>query len=96
MSIKAIEKKLREVSSELVRVREELRVLDEQIDHFADSAEEARLRAIVSETPQAQREHGEAARTVAALQRDRTSWQERQLRLEAEQDELLDQLSAAR
>lgn len=88
----AIEKKLSQTSDDLRAAREEVRVLDEQVAHFADSADDARLRAMVSETPLADREHRDAARTVAALQRDREVWQERVAKLETRQDELLDEM----
>ncbi len=58
MSRASIERRLTDLSKELAAAREELRVLDEQIAHFADSADDARLRALVSETPLAGREHG--------------------------------------
>lgn len=92
----AIEKKLAENTADLAKAREEVRVLDEQIAHFADSADDARLRAMVSETPLAEREHREASRTVTALQKDRLSWSHRIERLEQAQDDLLDRLSELR
>ncbi len=69
-----------------------MRVLDEQIRHFADSADEARLRSMVSETPQSTNEHRHAARTVVTLQKDRDRWSARVIELERKQDELLDQM----
>lgn len=95
MSRASIERRLADLSREVGAAREELRVLDEQIVHFADSADDARLRALVSETPLAGREHDEAAKTVSALQRDRAKWAERLQALEARQDELLDKLMEA-
>ena len=92
MSRASIERRLGELSQELNAAREELRVLDEQIQHFAESADDARLRAMVSETPLAAREHDEAARTVSAMRRDRDAWTERLAALEQKQDELLDQM----
>mgnify|MGYP002630193166 CR=1 FL=1 len=92
MSRARIEKKLTQVSDELRSARTEVKVLDEQIAHFADGADDARLRALVAETPLADREHRDAARTVAALHKDRTVWVERISRLESRQDDLLDQL----
>ena len=92
MSRAAIEKKLAQNAEDLRAAQEELRVLDEQILHFGDTADDARLRAMVSETPLADREHRDAARTVAALNKDRGVWSERAAKLEARQDELLDEL----
>lgn len=95
MSRASIERRLTDLSQELAAASEELRVLDEQIQHFSESADDARLRAMVSETPLAARENDKAARTVAALIRDRDVWRHRSTRLEARQDELLDQLLEA-
>ena len=92
MSRASIERRLTELSRELGTAREELHILDEQIAHFADSADDARLRSLLSETPLAGREHDEAARTVSALQRDRSVWADRVTTLEARQDELLDKM----
>lgn len=96
MSRASIERRLSELSSELQAATEELRVLDEQIEHFAETADDARLRALVSETPLASREHDEAARTVTAMRRDRASWSERLIDLEKKQDDLLDQMLDAK
>ncbi len=87
-----IEKKLAQTVADLHRARDEIRVLDEQIAYSADNADDARLRAMVSETPLAERDHREAARAVAALQRDRSAWDERVRKLEQLQDTLLDRL----
>ncbi len=67
-------------------------MLDEQVGHFADAAEDARLRAMVSETPLADKEHREAAKTVKNLTKDRQKWAARVVSLESLQDDLLDQL----
>ncbi|MGH1505302.1 MAG: hypothetical protein ACRBI6_17255 [Acidimicrobiales bacterium] len=95
MSRAGIERKLRSVSSEMRKATDELRVLDEQLAHFADSADDARLRSMVSETPLAAQEYREAAKTVAALRRDRDHWTQRLDELETRQNELLDQLLEA-
>jgi hypothetical protein len=92
MTRAAIEKKLTQTAHELRSAQIEVRVLDEQILHFADSADDARLRALVSETPLADRDHRQAVRTVTALNKDRAVWNQRIQKLEARQDALLDQL----
>ena len=89
----SIERRLRNVSNQLVELRNELRVIDEQLLHFADEADDARLRALVSETPLAGREHRNASRTVTALQNDRSVKVDRLVKLEAKQDSLLDELN---
>lgn len=92
----AIERKLSQTATELRAARDELQIIDEQLAHFADSADDARLRSMVSETPLADREHRDAARTVSALTRDRSKWSERLTMLEQRQDALLDELQEAR
>lgn len=96
MSRASIERKLRNLTEELSRLRGELAVLDEQLAHVADEADDARLRSLVSETPLAGEEHREAAKAVAAIQRDREAKMNRLTKLEAKQDALLDQLSSVR
>ena len=89
----AIERKLAQVGNELQIVREQLRVIDEQMAHFSDEAEDLRLRALVSETPLAAREHKNAARTVSGVQKDKDSKLARRKKLEESQDQLLDRLN---
>jgi hypothetical protein len=75
------------------RVHEELHVANEQLEHFAHEAEDARIRALVSETPVAEREHREANKHAVAMRRHRDELQSEILRLEQSQNELLDQLT---
>jgi phage terminase Nu1 subunit (DNA packaging protein) len=89
-----LERKLIEVSERLKQLRTELLVTDEQFTHFADEADDARLRALVSETPLADREHHEAQRHVDAMGKHRAEVQSTIEQLERRQDELLDQLMA--
>ena len=76
-------------------VARELAVADEQLAHFADEADEARLRALVSETPLAEQEHHEAQRHAEAMRRHRDDMLAEVRQLEASQDDLLDRLVAA-
>jgi hypothetical protein len=94
MSRSQVERRLAEASGRLRQLREELRVADEQLAHLAELADEARLRALVSETPLSDREHTDAQRHADAMQRHRQEVLEAIARVEAAQDELLDQLSA--
>src|SRR3954454_7029878 len=90
------ERQLVEVSKRLKELRQELVVTDEQFSHFADAADDARLRALVSETPLADREHHEAQRHFDAMGKHRAEVQSNIEQLERRQDELLDQLRAER
>jgi chromosome segregation ATPase len=91
-----VERRLRQVSRRLSSLREELAVADEQLAHFADLTDDSRIRAMVSETPLADEDHRQAERTSAAMARHRAELVESIARLEAEQDDLLDQLSRKR
>lgn len=96
MSRASIERRLNDITAELRVARDELKVLDEQLQHFTDEADEARLRSLVSETPLAESEHREAAKAVTALRRDRDARLKRMAKLESKQDALLDQLTSVR
>ena len=74
-------------------LRADLRVCEEQLLQVADEAAEARLRALVSETPLAEREHRETGRHADRLRRHRDELAERITRLEADQDALLDRFT---
>ena len=89
-----LERRLSEVADRLRELRQELLVSDEQLGHLAEQADEARLRALVSETPIAEQEHREAQRHAEAMSRHRADVQSEIDRLERSQDDLLDRLSA--
>ena len=78
----------------MARVVRELEVADEQLAHLAEGADEARLRALVSETPLAERDHHEAERHAAAMRRHRDQLAAEVTKLEAAQNDLLDRLVA--
>jgi chromosome segregation ATPase len=87
-----VERRLRTNSQRLQSLREELGISEPQMAQLGEEAEDARIRALVSETPLAQREHHEAERHAAALSRRRAEVQAEIERLEADQDALLDEL----
>jgi uncharacterized coiled-coil DUF342 family protein len=89
-----VERRLRSNSQRLHALREELGISDEQMVQLGEEAEDARLRALVSETSLAQRDAVEAERHASALSRRRAEVQAEIERLERDQDELLDQLSS--
>jgi len=94
MSRAQIERRLRAVSEQLKSARDDLGVTEEQLYQLADEADDARLRALVSETPLAQKEHRKASRHADRLRRHRDRLQAKIVALDAEQDELLDRLTA--
>ena len=87
-----VERSLRDVHGRLVRVREELAVLDEQLAVLNDAADDARIRSLVSETPLAESEHRDAQRHADAMARSRAAVLQSISELERAQDELLDKL----
>lgn len=87
-----VERRLVENNARLKQLRDDLRVADEQLSHFAAEADDARIRSLVSETPLASREHRDAARHAEAMQRHRDDVAAEIQRLERHQDDLLDQL----
>ena len=96
MSRSLIERRLTELGGRLKELRKELAVIDEQLAHFGDAADDAQLRALVSETPLADHEAREAQRHADAMSRQRDEVVSIIARLEADQDNLLDRLVAER
>lgn len=94
MARKLVERRLIEVSGRLKTLQAELRVVDEQLEHFAQEADDARIRALVSETPVAERELREARKHLDAMQRHRADVASEIAKLERTQDELLDRLAS--
>ena len=94
MSRWLVERRLSDVSARLKGLRGELQVIDEQLLFFTDAADETRLRALVSETPRADREHHEAQKHADAMAKERASVVASIAELERAQDELLDKLVA--
>jgi uncharacterized protein (DUF3084 family) len=89
-----LERKLTAVGERLRQLRDELLVTDEQLAHLTETADDTRLRALVSETPIADREHYEAQKHVDAMLRHRAEVQTSIAELEHRQDELLDRFLA--
>ncbi len=94
MSRSLIERRLTELGGRLKELRKELAIIDEQLAHLADAADDAHLKALVSETPLADHEHREAQRHADAMGRQRSEVVATITRLEADQDNLLDRLFA--
>jgi len=96
VSKRTITRKLAKVSRRLTSLRSELGTIDEQARHLRDDADDMALRAMVAENTgvtrdaRRAREHAEAHR----VHRDRVIAEIAEL--ERRQDELLDEMSAAR
>jgi chromosome segregation ATPase len=93
MSRRQVERRLRDVSGQLRALRDDLRITEEQLVQLTDEADDARIRALVSETPLAEREHRQAGRHAEALRKHRDDVVARISALEADQDALLDRLN---
>lgn len=91
-----LERRIRDVHARLVRAREELAVLDEQLAVVADEAEDARLRSLVSETPLAEHDYAEVRRHVDAMTRAREALRGSVEELTRRQDELLAHVGTGR
>jgi hypothetical protein len=87
-----VERRLSQVSVRLKSLRSELAVIDEQMAHLADDADDQAIRALVSETAGASYEARDARRHVEALAKHRAHVVEEIAPLEVRQDELLDRL----
>jgi hypothetical protein len=94
MSKSSVERRLGQVAERLHELRGELAVSAEQLAHLADAADDARLRALVSETPLADQDHRQAERHAEAMRRHRAKVEAEIAKLERDQDELLDRFVA--
>jgi len=83
-----------DASDRLKRLRAELAVTEEQLVFLEDEAEDARMRALVAETPLTDAEARDARRHADALRRHRDALVVSTAGLEREQDALLDRMSA--
>ena len=96
MARPVIERRLSEIGDRLRRLRSDLAVADEQMAHFSEEADDARVRALVSETAIADREHRSADRHARAMEQHRADLLAEIDRLESSQDDLLDRLAEGR
>jgi chromosome segregation ATPase len=96
MSSSILERRLVDISERLKRLRADLAVTQEQYAFMEEEADDARLRALVAETPLGEVEARDARRHADALGRQRDSLARTIGELEREQDVLLDRLAAAR
>ena len=94
MSRAILHRRLVDVSERLKRQRSELAVTEEQVAFLEEEAEEARLRALVSETPLADAEARDARQQADVMTRYRDSLLVQIARLQQEQDDLLDRMAA--
>jgi glutathione S-transferase len=89
-----VEKRLAEARDEVRRLRENLRVLDEQVAYQESVADDATTRAAVAGTPQADRERRETGEDLRRVRRQRDELTRRIQALTDEQDALLERLAS--
>jgi hypothetical protein len=89
MGSRLVKRRLVDVQRQLAQARESLAVLEEQVEVWNDALEDARIRALVSETPLQSKEYDELSRhvMVANAEMVRRSGEVRELL--AARDELL-------
>lgn len=87
-----IAQRLRALSAEIASLQTEIGILEEQIAFQTEVADDARIRAIVSETPLADRESQEASGDLARLVRSRADALKRLEQLRGDQDGLLERM----
>jgi len=95
MARRRIERRLADVGKRLAALRQDLAVAEQALMQVDFEADDARLRALVSETPLAQKEHEQARRQVDVMRRNRDELRDEIAKLEARQDELLDEFNRA-
>jgi len=89
-----LERRLVDISAHLKRLRADIAVAEEQLRFLEEEADEARLRALVSETPIADVEAGATRRHADALAKYRDDLEGTIAHLVREQDSLLDRMTA--
>ena len=87
-----VRRRLSHVSSRLRTLRDELAMVDEQLAHLRDDADDMAVRALVAESPAASLESNDARKHVDAMVRHRQHVMAEIAELELRQDQLLDQL----
>jgi predicted nucleic acid-binding Zn-ribbon protein len=87
-----IAQRLRALSTEIATLQTEIGILEEQIAFQTEIADDARIRALVSETPIADRDAQVASGDLARIMRSRADALKRLEQLRADQDGLLERM----
>ena len=87
-----IAQRLRALSAEIATLQTEIGILEEQIAFQTEIADDARIRALVSETPLADRDAQVASGDLARIMRSRADALKRLEQLRADQDGLLERM----
>ena len=93
MAHRLVQRRLALASGRLKELREELRIVEDQLSHLLDETDDKSLRALVAETPSAEFEHREAKKHSDAM----TAHRDRLLRdiaaVETRINDLLDRMT---
>jgi predicted RNase H-like nuclease (RuvC/YqgF family) len=84
--------RLTQLSGEIAEAQTALRILEEQLAFLEEVADDARIRAVVSETPLADREFREAQGDLERMRRSHADAASRVEELRREQDLLLERI----
>ncbi|MGH9155583.1 MAG: hypothetical protein ACRD1K_07090 [Acidimicrobiales bacterium] len=96
MAMSSVERRLARTTTRLQSARTELVVLDEQLAVLASDADDARVRALVSEASHDDREHRQAQRHADKMASSRAALAATIAGLEGTIDDLLDRLVPTR
>jgi hypothetical protein len=88
-----VERRLKQATTRLRGLREELRVIDEQLAHLGEDADDMGIRSLVSENSGAAYEYRNAQAHADAMAKHRAHVVSSIAELEARQDLLLDRLT---
>lgn len=89
MGSRLVKRRLEDVQRQLSQARESLAVLEEQVAVWDDALDDARIRALVSETPLQSREYDELSRHVMVARAELARRASEVSELVAARDELL-------
>lgn len=70
MAVQRAERRLQDIQRRIAAARDSYRILDEQLVVWAEAFEDARLRSLMSETPQAEHDLAEIRRHYDVAQRE--------------------------
>ena len=92
MGHRLLQRRLTQTASRVRELREELRVVDDQMSHLVDEADELSLRALVAETPAAEYEYRQAKKHADVIVRRHDELVSEISALEARINDLLDRM----
>jgi predicted nucleic acid-binding Zn-ribbon protein len=96
MGQRFLQRRLTQASFRIRELRDELRVVEDQLSHMTDEADDLSLRAMVSETPGASYEYREAKKHADAMSRHRDGLVAEISGLENKINEYLDRMKESR